>query len=620
MEFHGGSRFLLTCAMTRYEHCPEWNLPELAEDIDRVAELFSGRFLPAADRYEHIKALGDSPTSVELLDRLRKFCTAQERRTDDYIVMYLAGHGEILEGGDHVILTSDTSPADLLHRSVPTAEIVRMALANTKVRRFLLLLDTCYAGTGGEDLARESLRRINPYSSRVDKLQGSEENTDDGGRGVVLVAATHRNERAEVGAFTHCLDRAARSPSVAGYAAPTLRMPALIESINSDPDKRKSQSAVCHLLALDSEEPAFLPNPRYRPRLVGVDLLEQERARHAEQRAGQLRDRFLPAIRWFTGRRDVLTDLAQWLRNPAVTHNTAIVTGNAGSGKTALLGLLAALSDPDQAPAVPVDALPAEFTLLEGTICEAIYAGTMTTSQVRERIAAAVGLLAETTQQLIDGLNAKNIGTTTILIDAIDEAANPQGLISELLNPLIRQRPGNIKLLLGTRPHLLSSTLLGKRDSGHYVLLDVDSERYADPDGIRRYIKLILLSDDSLDSAYRPSRIYHDADERIVDGVIEAIGQAAGKSFLVARITATTEATATILPNPEDSTWRQGLPRRAGPGCRGTCVSVWAWKRTKPKACYCRWPTLRVAGCPGKTSGPAWQINSLLVTTTTMTT
>lgn len=99
MELRGGSRFLLTCAMTRYEHSPDWNLPELTEDVNRVVELFCGNFLSKADRYEHIKALGESPTSVQLLDRLRKFCTAQERQPDDYVVVYLTGHGYILEEG-----------------------------------------------------------------------------------------------------------------------------------------------------------------------------------------------------------------------------------------------------------------------------------------------------------------------------------------------------------------------------------------------------------------------------------------------------------------------------------------------------------------------------------------
>ena len=77
---------------------------------------------------------------------------------------------------------------------------------------------------------------------------------------------------------------------------------------------------------------------------------------------------------------------------------------------------------------------------------------------------------------------------------------------------------------------------------------------------------MILLSDDSLDSAYRPSGIYREAHESVLDAAADAIGQAAGNSFLVARITAATEATATRLPDPKDITWRQGLPRRAGPG------------------------------------------------------
>ena len=554
----GGKRFLLTCAMICYEHRPEWNRPELAEDVDRVVELFCGEFLPQSDRYEHAEVLRDSPTSVELLDRLRDFCTAQERRPDDYVVVYLTGHGEILEDGDHVVLTSDTLPSDLVRRSVPTAEIVKLALTGTRVRRLLLLLDTCYAGTGGADLAREALRRIDPSSPRV-----GEDSPRSGGSGVVLVAATHQYEQALPGAFTRCLDRAARSLAAAGYAPPTLRMPALIDSVNADPDKPASQSAVCHLLGLDADEPAFLPNPRYRATLADQDLLEQERARHAEQRADQLRDRFLPATRWFTGRHAALTDLARWLGNPAAPR-AVVVTGNAGSGKTALLGLLAALSDPDRAPAVPRDGLPAGLMVSEGAISEAIYAGTMTTGQVRDRIAAAAGLHADTTGELIDCLSRNDSGALVVLIDALDEAADPSGLISGLLRPLISQAPGNLRLLLGTRPHLLTDRLLGKPETGHYLPLDLDSRRYADPASIRSYIRRILLSDDPLDSAYRPSGLYRTAPADVLDAVTEAIGEAAGASFLVARITATTEATATRLPSPEDPAWRQALPRRAG--------------------------------------------------------
>ena len=191
---------------------------------------------------------------------------------------------------------------------------------------------------------------------------------------------------------------------------------------------------------------------------------------------GHMRDRFLPATRWFTGRHAALTDVARWLGNPDAGHRALVVTGNAGSGKTALLGLLAALSDADQAPAVPRDGLPAGLTVSDGAITEAIYAGTMTTGQVRDRIAAAAGLRADTTGELIEWPPARrDTSALSVLIDALDEAADPPGLISGLLNPLISERPGALRLLLGTRPHLLTAKLLGKPETGHYQLVDLDS-------------------------------------------------------------------------------------------------------------------------------------------------
>src|SRR5262249_46267628 len=160
------------------------------------------------------------------------------------------------------------------------------ALAHTQVRRLLLLLDTCYSGRGGEDLAREALRRID--HSRP----ASQEDTSCG---IVVVAATRPYQLAVPGRFTTCLDRAARSLATAGNAAPTLRVGALIAAVNDDPGRAASQSAVWHQLGMDDDEPAFLLNPRYRP-LPSVDLLEQERARQAEQSEGQFRKHFLPAI------------------------------------------------------------------------------------------------------------------------------------------------------------------------------------------------------------------------------------------------------------------------------------------------------------------------------------
>ncbi|MGD0068605.1 MAG: caspase family protein, partial [Streptosporangiaceae bacterium] len=562
MEAGGGSRFLLTCAITHYERCAEWDREELRGDVARMVALFCGDFLPEAGRYTHADVLGESPTSVELRDRLRDFCLSADRHPDDHVIVYLTGHGEVLDDGDFVVLTTDTNPSDLLNRTVPAGEIVRLALANTRVRRLLLLLDTCYAGRGGEDMTREALRRIDDPTRRSD----DQDETSEGG-GVVVVAATRPFQRALPGTFTTYLDRAARSLAAAGNAAPTLRVGSLVGAIRSYKDRPKSQTSVWHQVGMTGDEPSFILNPRYRSELVDVDLLDQERARYDEQRADQLRARFFPATRWFTGRHAALADLASWLGNSAGPH-ALVVTGQAGSGKTALLGLLAALSDPDRAPTVPRDGLPARFAIPPGAITGAIYAGTMTTSQIRDQIAAAARLRADTTGELIDGLTRPGTGALTVLIDALDEAADPADLVNGLLRPLMQERRCGLRLLLGTRPHLLVARLLGKPEADHYQLMDLDTGQYADPASIRAYIRRILLSEDPLDSAYKPAGLYRTAPAGTLDVVIDAIGEAAGTSFLVARITAATEATTAALPSPGDSDWRRDLPRYAGPAMR----------------------------------------------------
>ncbi|MCA1676760.1 MAG: peptidase C14 caspase catalytic subunit p20, partial [Actinobacteria bacterium] len=272
---------------------------------------------------------------------------------------------------------------------------------------------------------------------------------------------------------------------------------------------------------------------------------------------------------WFTGRHQALRDLGRWLRDDAAPC-ACVVTGLAGSGKTALLGMIAALSDPDQAPSVPKHGLPREFMVANSGITESIAtvidAGGMASEQVRDGIAAAAGLQARSVQELIDGLNRRGGDPVVVLIDTVDDAADPPGLISYLLAPLISRCRDSIRLLLGTRTHLLNR--LGKPDGGRYQEIDLDSKRYADPVSIRAYTRRILLAKDLLDTDYTPSGIYQTVSLEHLDAVTRAIAAAAGTSFLVARIAATTEATSPSLPDPTDRRWLTSLPRRAGEAMR----------------------------------------------------
>jgi WD40 repeat protein len=549
-----GGRFLLTGAMTLYPCDPELDRPELADDVERIADVFVKDF-----GYRHVPLPGDSLTQDQLRDGLRDFCIAPERGEDDFVAVYLACHGAILEPNEFVLLPSDTDPKDRVRHAVTPQDLVKWLLVGTAVRRLLLMLDTCYSGQGGGDVAKAAVDWIN--------RPGAADHT-----GVVVVTAAHPWQEAYPGVFSRAFKRAVANLAVGGHAPEYLPLDALFEAIKADRDMPPSQTIAWDAVSMSGGLPPFLSNPRYRPQLIDVDLLEQERARLAEQREVHLRKHFLPATRWFTGRHTALTDLAAWLNKPAAAHSTLIVTGRAGSGKTALLGLLAALSDSEQAPTVPRDGLPEAFSIAEGSITEAIYASTMATQQVRDRIAAAANLLdprvAITTQGLIDGLRKRDAGALVVLVDALDEAADPGSLVRELLKPLMTECADTLRLLLGTRPHLLTDNLLGKPQANRYLEVDLDSERYADPASVRTYVRRILLAEDPLDSAYQPSGLYRSASEGVLDAVTEAIGQAAGSSFLVARITATTESTVAQLPNPWDRGWRAALPQHAGEAMR----------------------------------------------------
>lgn len=80
----------------------------------------------------------------------------------------------------------------------------------------------------------------------------------------------------------------------------------------------------------------------------------------------------------------------------------------------------------------------------------AIYAQNLTLDQVRDGIAAAAHCTAGTVAELIEAL-ADRPQVLTVLIDALDEAADPDLLTRKLLRPLIGHARPHRRLLLGTR-------------------------------------------------------------------------------------------------------------------------------------------------------------------------
>ena len=127
------------------------------------------------------------------------------------------------------------------------------------------------------------------------------------------------------------------------------------------------------------------------------------------------------------------------------------MTGDPGSGKTAVLGLARRARRPQRRPTVPRDGLPAGAIPREDAIGVAIYAGNLTTGQILAGLAAAAGIddidpdpaaLSSGLARLLSGLRQAD-RPLTAMIDALDEAADPAHLAEQLLRPLIERGRGS---------------------------------------------------------------------------------------------------------------------------------------------------------------------------------
>ncbi|MEU1466290.1 caspase family protein [Streptomyces sp. NPDC005727] len=554
-------RFLIATAVTTYSECPAWDRPELAEARERIIDLFVRQL-----GYQHRSELGLNPTRAELTNRLRALCKAPDRREDDLLAVYISCHGEVLDhSGDHVLYLADTDPGDVSHTALRTVELARVTLLETKVRRLLLILDTCYSGQGGNELAAAALERVGWGKSP--------------GAGLMVISSAQPHEQAMSGAFPTLFTEAVGSWATAGHGPQALPVPTVVQAMNDNHARPGYQRISLTVVGLTGEPPPFLANPRHSTRLTHVDLAVQHAAEFAAQarrRDTELTTRLLARAKashgdstdewWFCGRHSALTAITDWLGRRAPDRHPAalVVTGAPGSGKTALLGLIAALSHPERRGTVPKPhlGLAPHMIPAKGSLDVALYAQGLTDSDVLRGLAAAMEVHADTPAALLAALAGRN-GTRpfTALIDALDEAATPETLCSDVLRPLIEKSRGRIRFLLGLRPHLEGA--LGLRDEStpdREPVIDLDAPRYADREALHAYTVRSLL-DSHPRSPYRLNRT-------ALGPVAEAVADAAGNSFLVARITAGTLAAADHAADPHDPEWIAALPRHAGQALR----------------------------------------------------
>lgn len=155
---------------------------------------------------------------------------------------------------------------------------------------------------------------------------------------------------------------------------------------------------------------------------------------------------------------DLLRVIAGWLE-PDARGVVANIVGPADGVRSAALAAAVALSDPvsrRQLPGDVVSSLPPDTTLPLGSIDLAVDAAGLTTAQLVGRLARRFGIEGDPDDT---GFVAEVVATAakmSVLVDSADDAAAPDSLAHDVLDPLIAQVPvAGGRLVLGSRRRLI---------------------------------------------------------------------------------------------------------------------------------------------------------------------
>ena len=312
---------------------------------------------------------------------------------------------------------------------------------------------------------------------------------------------------------------------------------------------------------------ALLASPWWQDRQATRRAQEAEAAARARQRARDRRDHFDPRGRgvlpfggrqgwYFTGRVRALRELAGWLAaapdgQPAIR----VVTGAPGSGKSAVLGRLVLLADPDRRQA----ALKADAALdpaslpPEGSIEASVHARGRTPLEVVGAIAAAVGGQAASVEDLLHALRART-DPAVVVVDAVDEASGAE----ELAEVLVRlAQTGGMRLLVGARRHLVDRLVAPEQ------ALDLDDPAYVDAEDMTGYVRRCLL----LEGDPQAPTPYRDRPE-LAGQIAQAVAAQAGGSFLVAQLVSLALVDSRRVVEVAEPGWAEQFPREVGTAMR----------------------------------------------------
>ncbi|WP_371551498.1 caspase family protein [Streptomyces sp. NBC_00554] len=546
-----GRRFLITAGVETYQDSGITDLPGAVRDAKRVRELLE----PMG--YTHVlPSLVRNPTRAMLAEDIENWAEQTLLGPQDIVVVYFAGHG--IRGQDRHYLQCTDSQAGRRARALPAEDLAR-PLVMSGVGHLLVMLDTCYAGAGTQDINRMAGDLAHLHRERANRWH---------------LAAARAKDRAKDHAFVDALTDAFTNLRH-GATQQFMSVREVTDRVNAYfAEHRPLQQARLTTSETDGKDP-FFPSRIFIPGLPedGIDLaaLARLRRRHAGffgprsrgvEHAGEHGD-------YFTGRTRALDELEAFLTTPAAEHDrkARVVSGKPGSGKSALLGRLLTRCGPahPQPAAAPPPAAPHRASSANGGSqlrpislpVIVLHARRAPLEDLTADLAAALGLPADAGRDDILTVLGARTDPVAVVVDSLDEAGTAGDareslrVARELLQPL--SVLPSVRLVIGTRHPQI-------RALGHAVhLIDLDEPAYLTTGDISAYAQALL--EDAQDPHSRsPYRDRHD----LAATVAEGIARRAGSSFLVARMTARALVHGQIHIDTGQPGWREHLPSDAG--------------------------------------------------------
>jgi WD40 repeat protein len=552
-------RFLIAIGTAEYPALGgDASLPSVRDDLRLVARCF------AELGYKRVLTeVSEDPAMQQLRSAISDWFHAPERSAADWVVFYYSGHAETDEDESRHYLLLARSRLDQLDASALAAEdLVRLMLKGSPVQQMLIILDTCYAGRGIADAAVLVPRLERRWNAETD-------------HGVYLVAASRSREEAAPGAFAAAFTEAIRNRDLrtGGLSQPYLDAGAIIEVTRQALEEHHPHQRAAWSVVSASGLSRLIPNLYYKPGIpAGLDLESQRRhdvTVHWGPRASG--NELVGGASYFTGREALMRKLVAWLTGPAADGRARVITGGPGTGKSAVLGRIVTLADPTSRQqlqdAGALTNVEATTVPPVGIVDIAVNAHGKTLREMVNLVASSVGdasLTAQLNQIRDDGEVADRLAAAlaghpqrlTIVVDALDEAAQPRVIARRLLSPLSGLQ--SVRLLIGSRPDGRPDRP-GKRVQSlgsATIEFDLDQPKHLGPDDVANYVtrRLLAAEESSRSTPYRGR-------PELAWQVARAVAERAGMVFLVARIVSQTLIEAVDIVDPTQAGWAERFPR-----------------------------------------------------------